>query len=63
MRDQTLLCIGCGVCSGETQALLGVEGQASDLLDLLNVDGLETGPVFAASDIVPVPLDGSTEHV
>jgi NAD(P)H-hydrate epimerase len=25
--------------------------------------GVETGPVFAASDIVPVPLDDSTEHV
>src|SRR5215469_13476339 len=59
MRDQTLLWIGCGGCSGETQALLGVEGQASDLLDLLDVDGLrllwhpsladqELGPVHAA---------------
>jgi NAD(P)H-hydrate epimerase len=25
--------------------------------------GVETGPVFAASDIVPVPLDDSTVHV
>ena len=25
--------------------------------------GVEIGPVFAASDIVPVPLDGSTPHV
>ncbi len=24
--------------------------------------GVETGPVFAASDIVPVPLDGGTPH-
>ena len=40
MRDQTLLWIGCGGCSGETQALLGVEGQASDLVDLIDVDGL-----------------------
>ena len=40
MCDQTLLWIGCGGCSGETQALLGVEGQASDLLDLIDVDGL-----------------------
>jgi hypothetical protein len=40
MRDRTLLWIGCGGCSGETQALLGVEGQASDLLDLIDVDGL-----------------------
>lgn len=40
MNDQTLLWIGCGGCSGETQAILGVEGQVSDLLDLLDVDGL-----------------------
>ena len=33
MSDQTLLWVSCGGCSGETQALLGVEGQASDLLD------------------------------
>ena len=36
----TLLWMGCSGCSGETQALLGVEGQALDLLDLLDVDGL-----------------------
>ena len=59
MPDRTLLWIGCGGCSGETQALLGVEGQACDLLDLLEVDGLrllwhpslaerELGPVHAA---------------
>ena len=40
INDQTLLWISCGGCSGETQALLGVEGQASDLLDLIDVDGL-----------------------
>ena len=40
MPDQTLLRIGCGGCSGETQALLGVEGQAADLLDLIDADGL-----------------------
>jgi len=39
-RDPTLLWIGCGGCSGETQALLGVEGQASDLVDMIDVDGL-----------------------
>ena len=37
MPDPTLLWMGCGGCSGETQALLGVEGQASDLLDLIDV--------------------------
>jgi hydrogenase small subunit len=35
-----LLWIGCGGCSGETQALLGVEGQVSDLVDLIDVDDL-----------------------
>ena len=38
--DRTLLWIGCGGCSGETQALLGVEGQTADLVDLIDVDGL-----------------------
>ena len=38
MNDQTLLWIGCGGCSGETQAILGVEGQVSDLLDLLRAE-------------------------
>src|SRR4051794_5898577 len=36
----TLLWIGCSGCSGETQALLGVEGQGCDIVDLLDVDGL-----------------------
>src|SRR5262249_38497618 len=56
MRDQTLLWIGCGGCSGETQALLGVEGQASDLLDLLDVDGLRLlwHPSLADQELRPV---------
>ena len=56
MRDQTLLWIGCGGCSGETQALLGVEGQASDLLDLIDVDGLRLlwHPSLAEHDLRPV---------
>jgi hypothetical protein len=56
MRDQTLLWIGCGGCSGETQALLGVEGQASDLLDLIDVDGLRLlwHPSLAEQDLRPV---------
>ena len=32
----TLLWIGCGSCSGESMAVLGVDGQATDFLDLLN---------------------------
>jgi len=56
MRDQTLLWIGCGGCSGETQALLGVEGQALDLLDLIDVDGLRLlwHPSWAECDLGPV---------
>jgi hypothetical protein len=56
MPDRTLLWIGCGGCSGETQALLGVEGQASDLLDLLDVDGLRLRwhPSLAEQELGPV---------
>jgi hydrogenase small subunit len=56
MCDQTLLWIGCGGCSGETQALLGVEGQALDLLDLIDVDGLRLlwHPSLAEHDLGPV---------
>jgi len=36
----TLLWIGCGSCSGESMAVLGVDGQATDFLDLLNNDGV-----------------------
>ena len=34
----TLLWIGCGSCSGESMAILGVDGQATDFLDLLEHD-------------------------
>jgi Ni,Fe-hydrogenase I small subunit len=56
MRDQTLLWMACGGCSGETQALLGVEGQASDLLDLIDVDGLRLlwHPSLAEHDLRPI---------
>lgn len=56
MRDQTLLWIGCGGCSGETQTLLGVEGQGPDLLDLIDVDGLRLlwHPSLAEHDLRPV---------
>jgi len=52
-RDPTLLWIGCGGCSGETQALLGVEGQASDLVDMIDVDGLRIlwHPSLAEQDL------------
>jgi hypothetical protein len=56
MPDQTLPWIGCGGCSGETQALLGVEGQALDLLDLIDVNGLRLlwHPSLAEHDLGPV---------
>src|SRR5262249_62295375 len=67
MRGQTLLWMGCGGCSGETQALLGVEGQASDLLDLIDVDGLRLlwHPSLAECDLGPVPraLVEGREHL
>ncbi len=52
----TLLWIGCSGCSGETQALLGVEGQALDLVDLIDVDGLRIlwHPSLAERDLWPV---------
>jgi uptake hydrogenase small subunit len=67
MSYQTLLWIGCGGCSGETQALLGVEGQASDLVDLIDVDGLRLlwHPSLADHDLRPVHqalMDGR-EHL
>jgi hypothetical protein len=56
MPDPTLLWMGCGGCSGETQALLGVEGQVLDLLDLIDVDGLRLlwYPSLAEQDLGPV---------
>ena len=57
--DTTLLWIGCGGCSGETQALLGVEGQASDLVDMIDVDGLRIWwhPSLADQDLWSVYRD------
>ena len=55
-HEPTLLWIGCSGCSGETQALLGVEGQALDLVDLIDVDGLRLlwHPSLAEQDLWPV---------
>jgi Ni,Fe-hydrogenase I small subunit len=57
--DATLLWIGCGGCSGETQAMLGVEGQVTDLVDLIDVDGLRIlwHPSLAEQDLWPVYHD------
>ena len=58
-REKTLLWIGGGGCSGETQAVLGVEGQASDLVDLIDLDGLRMlwHPSLAEQDLWPVYED------
>jgi hypothetical protein len=58
-REKTLLWIGCGGCSGETQALLGVEGQVSDLVDMIDVDGLRIlwHPSLAEQDLWSVYRD------
>ena len=55
-NDRTLLWIGCGGCSGETQGLLGVEGNAADLVDLIDVDGVRLlwHPSLAEADLWPV---------
>ena len=56
MDDQTLLWIGCGGCSGETQAIIGVEGQSTDLLDLLDRDGVRLlwHPSLSEAELWPV---------
>jgi hydrogenase small subunit len=64
MDDQTLLWIGCGGCSGETQAIIGVEGQSTDLLDLLDRDGVRLlwHPSLSEAELWPVVeavMDGS----
>jgi Ni,Fe-hydrogenase I small subunit len=53
---KTLLWIGCGGCSGETQAVLGVEGQVFDIVDLIDVDGLRIlwHPSLAEADLWPI---------
>ena len=58
-HEPTMLWIGCSGCSGETQALLGVEGQALDLVDLIDVDGLRLlwHPSLAEQDLGPVHED------
>src|ERR1700746_569597 len=59
----TLLWIGCGYCSGEWMAFLGVDGQATDFLDLLNEDGVRLlwHPSLSLEPLAPIAhrvLDG-----
>ncbi|MEU7813353.1 hypothetical protein [Pseudonocardia sp. NPDC049154] len=59
MSGPTLLWMGCAGCSGETQAILGVDGQVSDLVDLIDVDGLRLlwHPSLAEEELSPVYRD------
>ena len=52
----TLLWIGCGSCSGESMAVLGVDGQALDLLDLLDQDGVQLlwHPSLSLEPLAPI---------
>ena len=59
----TLLWIGCGSCSGESMAILGVDGQATDFLDLLEHDGVRLlwHPSLSLEPLAPIVhqiLDG-----
>jgi uptake hydrogenase small subunit len=52
----TLLWIGCGSCSGESMALLGVDGQAADLLDVLDQHGMQLlwHPSLSLEPLAPI---------
>jgi Ni,Fe-hydrogenase I small subunit len=52
----TLLWIGCGSCSGESMAVLGVDGQATDFLDLLDHDGVQLlwHPSLSLEPLAPI---------
>ena len=52
----TLLWIGCGSCSGESMAILGVDGQATDFLDLLEHDGIRLlwHPSLSLEPLAPI---------
>jgi uptake hydrogenase small subunit len=52
----TLLWIGCGSCSGESMALLGVDGQATDLLDVLDQHGVQLlwHPSLSLEPLAPI---------
>jgi Ni,Fe-hydrogenase I small subunit len=52
----TLLWVSCGSCSGESMALLGVDGQATDLLDLLEHDGVRLlwHPSLSLDPLAPI---------
>jgi uptake hydrogenase small subunit len=52
----TLLWIGCGSCSGESMAMLGVDGQATDFLDFLEKDGVRLlwHPSLSLEPLAPI---------
>ena len=51
-----MLWVSCGSCSGESMALLGVDGQATDLLDLLEHDGVRLlwHPSLSLDPLAPI---------
>ncbi len=60
----TLLWIACGSCSGESMAMLGVDGQATDFLDLLDREGVQLlwHPSLSVEPLAPIVqkiLDGA----
>ena len=63
-KPPTMLWIGCGSCSGESMAMLGVDGQATDFLDLLEHDGIQLlwHPSLSLDPLAPIVhqiLDGT----
>ena len=62
-KPPTILWIGCGSCSGESMAMLGVDGQATGLIDLLEHDGVRLlwHPSLSLDPLAPIVhqiLDG-----
>jgi Ni,Fe-hydrogenase I small subunit len=52
----TLLWISCGSCSGESMAILGVDGQATNFLDLLENEGVRLlwHPSLSLEPLAPI---------
>src|ERR1700757_2289615 len=52
----TMLWISCGSCSGESMAMLGVDGQATNFLDLLEHDGVRLlwHPSLSLDPLAPI---------
>jgi uptake hydrogenase small subunit len=55
-QPPTMLWISCGSCSGESMSMLGVDGQATDFLDLLEHDGVRLlwHPSLSLEPLAPI---------